>query len=72
MHIPFNLMPLAHGALGSLDEIIPIALIGGMAVIFVVVGFMSRRNEGSSETPEQSPNPPPSGEQTAPDHFRLD
>jgi|RhiMetdeSRZDD1v2_1073273.scaffolds.fasta_scaffold1127255_2 hypothetical protein len=68
-----GLMPLlAHGALGSLDEILALVLIGGLAVVFVVVGFMSRREE--ADLPAQ-PDQPATGEQnesTAADHYRLD
>jgi hypothetical protein len=78
MHVLQSLM-LAHGAVGSLDEIIPIALIGGMAVIFIVVGFMARRSEGQPDDgPEQPPVQDAAGQiearqnESAQDHYHLD
>ena len=74
MHV-LHILTLAHGAVGSLDEIIPIALIGGMAVIFIVVGFMARRTEALPDEAEQ-PSTESQDDQTetvtAQDHYRLD
>ncbi len=68
-----NLMPLAHGALGSLDEIAAI-LVGLAAAVFVVLGFISRKREEETQ-PEQSGTPQlgaSQAETTASDHYRLD
>jgi hypothetical protein len=75
------MLPLAHGALGYLDELLPFFLIAGFAIILIVVAFLSRKTEStladknsdteeppiSSDTPSSSGKPDPS-----PDHFRLD
>jgi hypothetical protein len=71
MHVLQNLI-LAHGALGSLDEIIPIALIGGLAVIFIVVGFMARKSEAVPDKSEQATEDNRADAATAQDHYRLD
>ena len=65
------LVPLAHGALGIWDELIPILLVGGFAAILVVTGLLSRRN--ASKLDEQVENPVPVENTNAqPDHYRLD
>jgi len=68
------LVPLAHGALGFWDELIPVLLVGGFAAILVVTGLLSRRNESKlDEQLEQSQNPVPVESANAqPDHYRLD
>jgi hypothetical protein len=64
-------VPLAHGALGIWDEVIPILLVGGFAAILIVTGLLSRRNESKLE--EHAENPPPAEQIDAqPDHYRLD
>src|SRR5438552_3976421 len=58
---------------GGLDEIIRIALIGGMAVIFIVVGFMARRSEALPDEPTELPaDDDPAETVAAQDHHRLD
>ena len=67
-------VPLAHGALGIWDEVIPILLVGGFSAILFVTGLLSRRNE--SKLDEQAENPAPveqaSNEPVKADHYRLD
>ena len=64
-------VPLAHGALGIWDEVIPILLVGGFAAILVVTGLLSRRNE--SKFDKQAEKLPPVEQIDAqPDHYRLD
>ncbi len=70
-----GLLPLAHGALGYLDEIAPLAIIGVMAALFVIFGFMSRKRETPADSAESNAGQGtagPQGEPTAPDHYRLD
>ncbi len=62
-------VPLAHGALGIWDEVIPILLVGGFAAILGVTGLLSRRNE--SKLDEQAENPPP-GEQASNEPVKAD
>jgi len=67
-------VPLAHGALGIWDEVIPILLVGGFAAILIVTGLLSRRNE--SQLDEQAGTPPlaeqTNNEPVKADHYRLD
>jgi uncharacterized membrane protein YuzA (DUF378 family) len=65
-----NLMPLAHGTLGSLDEIAAV-VVGLAAAVFVVLGFISRKRE--DETQAGQPGASQAGNQPdTPDHYRLD
>ncbi len=68
-----KLMPLAHGALGSIDEIAAI-LVGLAAAVFVVLGFISRKREEETQS-EQSGVAQVGASQpetSASDHYRLD
>jgi|GEM_PF-4040702 hypothetical protein len=65
-----NLMPLAHGTLGSLDEIAAI-VVGLAAAVFVVLGFISRKREEGAQA-GQPDVPQASGQPDTPDHYRLD
>ena len=67
-----GLMPLAHGVFGSLDEVLALVLIGGLAVVFVVVGFMSRREEADLPGETDQPTGSEQNESKAADHYRLD
>ena len=60
------LLPLAHGALGNFDELLPVVAIGILAAVLVFVGFKSRNDE-ENEADAQTPTEPDSSE-----HYRLD
>ena len=69
-----NFMPLAHGTLGSLDEIAAI-VVGLLASVFVVIGFLSRKREEQAEQQAGSGlsmHTDSQPETTVPDHYRLD
>jgi hypothetical protein len=69
-----NFLPLAHGALGFWDELLPIVMIGAFFVLIVVVGLMSRRNEAALEQDGKVKQDKPDhhAETTDdPDHVRL-
>jgi uncharacterized membrane protein YuzA (DUF378 family) len=65
-----NLMPLAHGTLGSLDEIAAV-VVGLAAALFVVLGFISRKREERTQS-GQPGAPQVSNQPDTPDHYRLD
>jgi hypothetical protein len=69
-------LPLAHGALGALDEVLLMVVIGGLAAVLAIIGFRSREEEDTAEntgerntetTAASQPAP-----QATPDHYRLD
>lgn len=75
------MLPLAHGALGYLDELLPFFLIAGFAIILIVVAFLSRKtehtlihreNEASQDGKDAVILPQSSEAPDATDHFRLD
>jgi hypothetical protein len=77
------LIPLAHGALGFWDEVVPMLLVGGFAAVLLVAGMISRRNEEKAAKqaqaleqaqPVQSADAPVPVEtaEAVGDHFRLD
>ncbi len=77
MYVLQNFLPLAHGELGNADEIIPLLLIGGLAVIMVVVGVIGRNRDQSlaQDSAEQPVDAAASGDPDSPDaddHYRLD
>jgi len=47
------MLPLAHGALGYLDELLPFFLIAGFAIILILVAFLSRKTENTLESARQ-------------------
>jgi len=66
------LLPLAHGALGNLDELLPIIAVAGFALVLVVMGFISRsRGDDAPPTDETIPTPEQPPIHSA-DHYRLD
>ena len=65
-----NFMPLAHGALGSLDEIAAI-VVGLFASVFVVLGFLSRKREEQTDQPSTTQIEGQADPATS-DHYRLD
>jgi hypothetical protein len=69
-------LPLAHGALGALDEVLLMVVIGGLAAVLAIVGFRSREEEETTEntgeqTAENTRVGQPAPQATA-DHYRLD
>lgn len=69
-------LPLAHGALGSLDEVLLMVVIGGLAAVLAIVGFRSREQEETAENtaelnPENTAASQPVPQATA-DHYQLD
>jgi hypothetical protein len=60
---------LAHGALGSLDELFPLLFGFGLIVMLVVAGVVSRSRE---DIPPEAPTPDSQDQPAAPDHYRLD
>ena len=63
---------LAHGALGNLDELLPIIAVAGFALVLVVVGFINRsRGEETPSADESAPIPEQDANDAA-DHYRLD
>ncbi len=66
-----ELMPLAHGAVGYLDELLPVLIVGIPAVLLGAVMFIARKREDkpADSIPAGSQ---PDTEQARPDHFNLD
>ncbi len=66
-----DLMPLAHGAVGYWDELLPVLIVGIPAVLLGAALFIARKRE---DKPADSapPGRQPGSEQTGPDHFNLD
>ncbi len=66
-----ELMPLAHGAVGYLDELLPVLIVGIPAVLLGAAMFIARKRE---DKPAESitAGSQPDVEQTRPDHFNLD
>jgi hypothetical protein len=67
-------LPLAHGALGSLDEVLLMVVIGGLAAILAIVGFRSREQEETTENTGEHNAEAASkqAQQVTADHYRLD
>lgn len=72
-------LPLAHGALGALDEVLLMVVIGGLAAVLAIVGFRSREQEETAEKPGElntnNTDNTVTSQQTQPasaDHYRLD
>ncbi len=66
-----ELMPLAHGALGNLDELVLALVIGIPAVLVGAAMFIARSREDKPADPAPTASQPES-DQAAPDHFNLD
>ncbi len=66
-----NLLPLAHGAWGNLDELLPILFVAGFALILVILGFMERARRPAPPEDESAP-PEMQNPGDSPDHYRLD
>ena len=76
------MLPLAHGALGYLDELLPFFLIAGFAIILVVVAFLSRKTDNTLTReadnakrqiePDKDKRNASEQRDKASDHFRLD
>ncbi|MEP7289800.1 MAG: hypothetical protein ABI947_28965 [Chloroflexota bacterium] len=68
-------LPLAHGALGIWDELVPIVLIGSFGIFLIISAWISRRNE-NNQSDEPTPPPdnasPTESPDSATDHYRLD
>ncbi len=66
-----ELMPLAHGALGYLDELLPVLIIGIPAVLLGAAMFIARKRE--DKPADSAPvGSQPDTRQAKPDHFNLD
>ena len=65
-----HVIVLAHGALGDLDELLPVLIVGALVVAVVVVVFMVRRRGAGAADPGQSAGDSQPDAETA-DHFRL-
>ncbi len=65
-----HVIVLAHGALGDLDELLPVLIAGALFVAVLVVGFMVRRRDTGPAEPDQSAGDSQPGTEPA-DHFRL-
>jgi hypothetical protein len=65
-----HVIVLAHGALGDLDELLPVLIVGALFVAVVVVLFMTRRRDAGPAEPDQSTADSQPGTEPA-DHFRL-
>jgi hypothetical protein len=72
-------LPLAHGALGALDEVLLMVVIGGLAAVLAIVGFRSREQEETADKPGElntgHPDNTVTSQPTQPasaDHYRLD
>jgi hypothetical protein len=72
------MLPLAHGALGYLDELLPLFLIVGFAIILGVVALLSRKTDNAvtNQTSDHDSNLSNASEVTdqgsVTEHFRLD
>ena len=68
-----SVTPLAHGALGIWDEIVPVILLIGIGVIALISGILSRRRDESLTKPTNNPDDKESSERDPrADHYRLD
>ena len=77
MYVLQNFVPLAHGELGYTDEVIPLLLVGGLAIFMVIVGVIGRNRDEAlaDDSADQPVDEPASGDQHEPgadDHYRLD
>ncbi len=64
-----ELMPLAHGAVGYLDELLPVIVVGIPAIALGAAMFIARKRE------DKAADSTPAGGQPASDqadHFTLD
>ncbi len=66
-----ELLPLAHGALGYLDELLPVLIVGIPAVLLGAAMFIARKREDKAADAEPVGGQPDT-RQTKPDHFNLD
>ncbi len=64
-----ELMPLAHGAVGYLDELLPVLIVGIPAVLLGAAMFIARKRE---DKPAESAPASGQPESTRADHFNLD
>ncbi len=71
-----ELMPLAHGAVGYLDELLPVLIVGIPAVLLGAAMFIARKREdepaGNQSADSMPTGSQPDSKQAGPDHFRLD
>lgn len=81
-------LPLAHGALGPLDEILPILVVGLFILVFaaptiIALARRSRRGGAQGESQAAAPDAPAAPDEAQPaaldpanaarrDHYRLD
>jgi hypothetical protein len=77
MYVLQNFVPLAHGELGYTDEVIPLLLVGTLAIVMVIVGVIGRnRDQGladdSADQPVEEAASREQHEPDADDHYRLD
>ncbi len=66
-----DVMPLAHGAVGYLDELLPVLIVGIPAVLLGAAMFIARKREDKPAEPTPAGSQSNS-EQAGPDHFNLD
>ncbi len=64
-----ELMPLAHGAVGYLDELLPVFIVGIPAVLLGAAMFIARKRE---DKPADSTPVGGQPDSARPDHFNLD
>lgn len=65
------LPPLAHGALGIWDEVIPVILFIGIGVIALISGILGRNRDENLANPPENLQPKEASNPKA-DHYRLD
>ncbi|HVO71416.1 MAG TPA: hypothetical protein VMT24_15305 [Aggregatilineaceae bacterium] len=66
-----SLIPLAHGALGPFDELIPVLIAGLLALVLLVPILTKRKEKPSISSPENFETRPCKPSETADDHFVL-
>ncbi len=64
-----ELMQLAHGAVGYLDELLPVLIVGVPALLLGAAMFIARKRE---DKPAQSLPGSSQPDPEQPDHFNLD
>ncbi len=66
-----ELMPLAHGAVGYLVELLPVLIVGIPAVLLGAAMFIARKREDKpADTESMGSQADP--DHARPDHFNLD
>lgn len=66
------LIPLAHGALGPYDELLPILVFVIFVVMIGIAWFTSRKSPASPPSGSSGDVSPATREPTTADHHRLD